>query len=327
METTGKRKEAPNDRNGGPAFKKKKVGYISIPQSWLAITTTSSVRHDATHKRLKHFFQLLTTFKGGNAGRWKTPHQQQKAVAPRFGTIEPGDTGIWATCARHMEGRAAGELRMLFDEVRWLLRPLIAPCLDDTDSLAGQYALKLYGINTQEDARAEDEDEDEGEDADIESSIRKEIGTLKAPKKDSTDQVFTEIRVKDDCLLFIRAKTPVKPVEFVKRICEDIKSSADGATKKTRYINRLTPITVMGKATASGVEEVARQVLPDHFTLRPAEQESQAGETRDSQGPEASPAHSVGYGYIHITLDSPLTPARSVRHSDIPTQPQCTKPG
>ena len=177
----------------------------------------------------------------------------------------------------------------------------MAPCLDGTDLLADQYAQKLYGVNTQEDA-GDNEEEDDG---DIESSIQKEIGTLKTPKKDSADQVFTEVRVKDDCLLFIRARPPVEPVEFVRHICEGVKSSTDGTTKKTRYINRLTPITIMGKATSSGVEEVARSVLSDHFTLRTAEQQSQTGETGDSQGPEASQTHSVGHGYTLITLYSP----------------------
>jgi hypothetical protein len=30
---------------------------------------------------------------------------------------QPGDTGIWVTCARHQEGKAAREIGVLFAEV------------------------------------------------------------------------------------------------------------------------------------------------------------------------------------------------------------------
>ncbi len=55
----------------------------------------------------------------GNANKWKTPHQQSKLarVASGEGTIQPGDTGIWVTCARHQEGKAAREVGVLFAEV------------------------------------------------------------------------------------------------------------------------------------------------------------------------------------------------------------------
>lgn len=156
--------------------------------------------------------------------------------------------------------------------------------------LFDEYAEKLYGINTQEGtAQAADEDDDS---LDIEASIRKEIGSLKAPREKGADQIFKEIRTKEDCLLFMRTNPPVKPVELVKYICTDIKSSADGKTRKTRYLNRLTPVTIMGRATMSGVEDVARQVLSEHFVLRPAEEQSETGKTGSPQGQEASPEYS-----------------------------------
>ena len=197
--------------------------------------------------------------------------------------------------------------------------------LRGTDLLADQYAEKLYGINTQEGtAQAADEDDDS---LDIEASIRKEIGSLKAPREKGADQIFKEIRTKEDCLLFMRTNPPVKPVELVKYICTDIKSSADGKTRKTRYLNRLTPVTIMGRATMSGVEDVARQVLSEHFVLRPAEEQSETGKTGRPQGQEASPEYSVGYGRASPSLHCSLTLARPVCHSALTPQPQSAEAG
>jgi hypothetical protein len=60
----------------------------------------------------------------GNAGKWKTPHQLAKAAlhpdAAAAG-VQPGDSGIWVTCARHQEAKAAREVGVLFDEVRFAL--------------------------------------------------------------------------------------------------------------------------------------------------------------------------------------------------------------
>lgn len=36
---------------------------------------------------------------------------------PKANAIEPGDIGIWVTCALHMKGKAAREMEMLFDDV------------------------------------------------------------------------------------------------------------------------------------------------------------------------------------------------------------------
>lgn len=46
-------------------------------------------------------------------------------------------------------------------------------------------------------------------------------------------------------------------------ICRDAAASAH--RKQSRSVKRLTPITLVGKATESGLEEVAREVLRPHF--------------------------------------------------------------
>ena len=56
--------------------------------------------------------------KHGNEGKWKTPHQQTKGSTPQSnGVVAPGDVGVWVTCARNQEWKAAREVTDLFGEV------------------------------------------------------------------------------------------------------------------------------------------------------------------------------------------------------------------
>jgi len=53
----------------------------------------------------------------GNAGKWKTPHQLAKIAALEYNTVNPGDQGVWVTCARQREVKASREIQILFAEV------------------------------------------------------------------------------------------------------------------------------------------------------------------------------------------------------------------
>jgi tRNA acetyltransferase TAN1 len=55
----------------------------------------------------------------------------------------------------------------------------------------------------------------------------------------------------------------VEPVTFVEKICRDL--AAGVKVQNCRYVKRLTPITAIDKATASGLEAVAKEVLAPHF--------------------------------------------------------------
>jgi tRNA acetyltransferase TAN1 len=56
----------------------------------------------------------------GNEGKWKTTHQQSKERGLQEGVVSPGEIGIWVTCARTQEVKAAREVVAMFDEVRML---------------------------------------------------------------------------------------------------------------------------------------------------------------------------------------------------------------
>lgn len=186
---------------------------------------------------------------------------------PKANTIESGDIGIWVTCALHMKGKAAREMEMLFDDVSSVRARKIKSCRSFS-----KYAEKFYGIKSEDDAAGvSDEDQD-----DIESAIQKEVGDLKDKEKSKSDRIFTEVRINQECLLFMKCKAPIEPIDFCHRICQDVSTPGQSVVKKTRYLNRLTPLSIIVKATESGLEEGARQALANHFILKPMETSASA---------------------------------------------------
>jgi tRNA acetyltransferase TAN1 len=123
-----------------------------------------------------------------------------------------------------------------------------------------KYAEKFYGL-----AQAPLEEDDDGDD-DIEAAIQKEKQAL--ADKESPDNVFTPAHVELQCVLFVKTKPPVVPVDFVHRICED--TMLHPANRKSRFLNRLTPMTLTGRATEDGLCEVAKTVLAEHFQMADA---------------------------------------------------------
>jgi tRNA acetyltransferase TAN1 len=140
-----------------------------------------------------------------------------------------------------------------------------------------QYGEKVYGIKPDGDG-----EDSADEDGDIESAIQKEIDSMKPSSKSRRgDSAFDPIRLSLDCLLFVRTKAPVEPREFIRRICDDAKLVTDKAQRKSRFINRFTPISAMGRATEQGVEEIAKTVLSEHFQLAGVDDKPLSEQTGD----------------------------------------------
>jgi len=150
--------------------------------------------------------------------------------------------------------------------------------------MPSQYLEKMYGIKDTGDAESED-----GDDDDIEAAIQKEVAAIKDKGKgDNEDHHFIPMKMNVDCLLFFKTKAPVEPVEFARRICADAKAREPDQFK-CRYVNRLTPVTVIGKASEAGLIEVARKALSPFFKLNapteaPAPEEGEKGDAGPSEG-------------------------------------------
>ena len=93
--------------------------------------------------------------------------------------IQPGDSGIWATCNKGKEGKCVGELRDLFTE----------------------YAEMLYGPAIAGEGPKGVHDEDEEASVDIESEIRAEVAGIRKPV---AVQLFTPVRLDVQCGKYVR---------------------------------------------------------------------------------------------------------------------------
>ncbi|KAI8627565.1 hypothetical protein F5Y19DRAFT_171524 [Xylariaceae sp. FL1651] len=187
---------------------------------------------------------------GGNQGKWMTPSHKAKHEAMKDRSLEVGDMGFWVTCVRRKEMRAADEILSICHE-------------------------KLFGINVDADGSS-----DAQETEDIEASIEKELAVIRSAKK-ANDAPFDLIKMNVDCVLFVRTRPPVDPLRLVREICKDAAASTDKSQWRSRFINKLTPITFTVKATEKGLEELARKVLPDQFQLAEGDTElSDSDETK-----------------------------------------------
>lgn len=83
--------------------------------------------------------------------------------------------------------------------------------------------------------------------------------TKDAPK------MFQPVFLDVQCVLFFKVQPAIDPVDFVHRICEEAANNLTG--RKHRFLNRLTPMTRMGRATQPDLEGLAREVLQKDFLL------------------------------------------------------------
>ncbi|XDG04829.1 hypothetical protein ABKA04_004444 [Annulohypoxylon sp. FPYF3050] len=206
--------------------------------------------------------------KGGAKVRWQTPHHKAKLEALRAKGLEAGDVGLSTTCVKGKERQALEELM----------------------DICEQYGATLYNIPIPYTADPDLSDSEE----DIEASIQKEVQGMKpsTTSPSSSPSPFEPIRLDLDCLLFMRTHPPVDPVALAHRICVDARDDVGKekwtGRRRSRFLNRFTPVTASGKATEAGLVEVARKVLGEHFKL--AEAETGNGESKggDENGKKES---------------------------------------
>ncbi|KAI9784418.1 MAG: hypothetical protein M1816_000842 [Peltula sp. TS41687] len=177
----------------------------------------------------------------GKGGKRSKPNKYGSAHGSDVQAIETGDAGIWATCQMGKEGKCVGELREILEEYVEKMYPAEPPPPDE--------------------GHGEGSDEDGDGHEDIEAAIRKEVQDIKRPK--GTRKLIQAVKIDVQCLLFFKVQSPVDPVLVVQSICEDAFSSP--GLKRSRFLQRLTPVSLIGRASEEGLEDVARKVLAPHF--------------------------------------------------------------
>ncbi|GAB1194647.1 hypothetical protein APSETT444_003893 [Aspergillus pseudonomiae] len=104
------------------------------------------------------------------------------------------------------------------------------------------------------DSSSEDED-------DIEAQIRKEVEGLKPSS--AKPRQFQPIRLDIPCVSFIRFDKSIDPEKLVHQICVD--AHANPSKKRSRYIQRMTPVKSIRKTLSVDLEAFAREILKPHF--------------------------------------------------------------
>ena len=140
---------------------RRSVGLSMLPHLYISQSTFRMRRQDTDN--------LEKTRK-----QWRVPHKMGPD-AREWRVIQPGDSGIWATCNKGKERQCIGELRDLFNE----------------------YAEILYGdVGAEEKSGPSADDMKVMSSAGIESEIKDEIVELQQP---SLVQLFTPVRIEVQC--------------------------------------------------------------------------------------------------------------------------------
>ncbi|KAJ5634198.1 hypothetical protein N7528_002040 [Penicillium herquei] len=146
--------------------------------------------------------------------------------------IESGEVGVFVTCDKGKESKCCAEVTDIFSDI---IEKSAKPGAD------------------------EDSDSD---DADIEAQIQRELEGLSASKKKSRPVQAMQLDM--PCVIFARLNDKsVDPVELVHKLCADAQANPD--KKQSRFIKRLTPITMIRKTLSVDLEAFAKEILKPHF--------------------------------------------------------------
>lgn len=94
-------------------------------------------------------------------------------------------------------------------------------------------------------------------------------------KKDSKVKLFRPVHIDLQCVLFFKTHSTIDPVDLVHRICTEI--VANTKIRRMKYVNRLTPTTIFGKANEKGLEDLSSDVLGKYFNLITPKEEGEEG--------------------------------------------------
>lgn len=159
---------------------------------------------------------------------------QKKKFRVAQGVIEPGYSGVYATCLKNKEGQCRKELLALFQEK------------------ADEYF----------DMSEVDKEDDVDEGLSIEDQIKKEVSELNLTSTVTKKEPLKPINLDCMCLVFIKTRKPIEPERLVHGI---VKELAETKIKRTRVTNKLLPVTYTVSASVEELIKLADKVLKPHF--------------------------------------------------------------
>lgn len=120
---------------------------------------------------------------------------------------------------------------------------------------------------------------------DIEADISAELAALRPQSVNVTGsaQNLSLVTLDIPCVSFVRfpPQTTIDPVEVVRKLCLTA-ASEDTSSPQSRYIMRLTPISMMRKTLNDGLEKLCQQILPRYFLI---DSETNSSNTEPTQTP------------------------------------------
>lgn len=159
-------------------------------------------------------------------GGAKWQKQQTKGAV-----IESGDSGVFVTCDMGRESKCIAE------------------------------ALDIFSQSVEESASGDDDGESSSNEDDIEAQIKREVEGLKPGAKKPPK--FQAIRMDVPCVAFIKFDKSIDPVQLVHKLC--LEAQVHPEKKRGRWIQRMTPITMIKKTLSVDLEAFAREILKPHF--------------------------------------------------------------
>ncbi|TKY89236.1 hypothetical protein EX895_001767 [Sporisorium graminicola] len=205
--------------------------------------------------------------------------------------------GIFVTCVQSKERKAALQFIDLLNDVADRIYPGVAPqplpeaeekkdatalVADEEDmdalrngAVAESAEQPPAAVQEQVEVREEPTKKEAAEEDDIAAKIAAELKDIKSSERPRGSHSkkgkpsagpaprFRNVETDTECFLFISVSPPFDPYLLVYTILSDVELSGE---PRSRFVQRLTPVTATCAANAADLTTLARQILPTYFS-------------------------------------------------------------
>lgn len=202
--------------------------------------------------------------------------------------------GIFVTCVQGKERKAALQFIDMLNELADRLYPGIAPQPipepsaapvgdaddeEDMDALrngaAASSSTETKAVETkapETETIAKEDKADKAGDGDIEAQIAAELRDIKSSERrrggGGKAVRFRSVETDTECLVFISVAPPFDPYLLTYTLLEEVESTS---VARSRFVQRLTPVSTTCPANATALADLARTVLPGFFGTNESE--------------------------------------------------------